>query len=479
MSARPAPLLWRSAGVRLAAVYAVLFALSALALVLFLWWATAGLLDRQVEAAIRTDAQGLYEQWQSGGLPELQSTIDDRLAENVDDDALYMLTGKDGRVLAGNMTAWPAQVNRTGRSYELPVSRAGVQGVARVEQFSLPDGSRLLIGRDVETRTPLRELLTSALLWSLVLLLVLGSAGGLIMQRLFRRMIASVSATAGAVAQGDLSRRVRLTGRGDEFDGLAETINEMLDRIARLMDGVREVSNSIAHDLRTPIARARARLEDAAAHAGTAAELRAAVLRAVADMDGVAGVFDALLRIAEIEAGTRRSAFADLDVAPMLADLAELYAAPAEERGLVLRFDAPSSLPVHGDRHLISQAVVNLLDNALKFSPPGGTVLLFAVRDGGMARIIVQDAGPGIPEGERARATERFYRGEQARQTAGSGLGLATVEAVAHLHGGSLALEDARPGLRAILVLPARQTAARVTATSSSAHAGQTSPALS
>ena len=279
------PSLWRSAGLRLAMVYALLFALSALALVLFLWWATAGLLDRQVEAAIRADAQGLFEQWQGGGLAALQTTIEDRLAENVDDDAIYLLTDREMHPLAGNLTGWPATVTAAELPYELMVSRAGISGLARVQRFDLPDGSRLLIGRDVETRTPLRGLLTSALLWSLVLLAMLGSVGGLVMQRLFRRMIASVSVTAGAIAQGDLGRRVRLSGRGDEFDGLAETINEMLDRIARLMDGVREVSNSIAHDLRTPIARARARLEDAAEHAEGATELRAAVGRAVSDLD--------------------------------------------------------------------------------------------------------------------------------------------------------------------------------------------------
>ncbi len=301
--ASPSPRLWRSAGLRLAMVYAVLFALSTLALVLFLWWATAGLLDRQVEAAIHADAQGLSEQWQDGGMPALQTTIEDRLAENADDDAIYLLVNPAMHPLAGNLAAWPAAVSQTDTSYELTVSRAGVSSMARVERFDLPDGGRLLIGRDIETRAPLRALLTSALLWSLVLLALLGSVGGLVMQRLFRRMIASVSDTAAAIAQGDLRRRVRLSGRRDEFDGLADTINEMLDRIARLMDGVREVSNSIAHDLRTPIARARTRLEDAAAHAATAEDLRAAVSRAINDLDNVAAVFDALLRIAEIEAG--------------------------------------------------------------------------------------------------------------------------------------------------------------------------------
>ena len=445
--------LWRSAGLRLAAVYAALFAVSALALVMFLWFATAGLLDRQSEAAIRTDAQGLLEQFDLGGLSALQATIEDRLVQNVDDDAIYLLIDADQKPVAGNLARWPATVTAADHLYEIMVDRSGLRGLARVQPFDLDGGSRLLIGRDIETRTPLRALLTSALLWSLLVLVVLGTVGGLVMQNLFRRMIASVSSTAGAIAQGDLGRRVRLSGRGDEFDRLAEVINDMLDRTARLMDGVRQVSNSIAHDLRTPIARARARLEDAGSHAVGADELRAAVDRAVTDLDGVAAVFEALLRIAEIEAGARRSAFAPLDAAELLTGLGELYEAAAEEHGNTLVMTAPGPLLVNGDRELIQQAVANLLDNAIKFSPAGGAIQVSAT-GGAVIEIMVSDQGLGIPEADRARATDRFFRGEAARQTPGSGLGLALVDAVAQLHGGTLRLEDASPGLRAVLVLP-------------------------
>jgi signal transduction histidine kinase len=233
----------------------------------------------------------------------------------------------------------------------------------------------------------------------------------------------------------------------------------MLERIALLMDGVRQVSNAIAHDLRTPITRARARLEDAAEHAGSEAELRAAVERAVADLDGVTAVFQALLRIAEIEAGARRSAFAEVDMGPLLADLAELYGAAAEERGLALVLDVPDTLSLLGDRELIQQAVANLLDNAVKFSPRGGRIVLSAMALGRQVRVCVTDQGPGIPEADRGRAADRFFRGEQARNTPGSGLGLALVQAVAMLHDGTLLLEDASPGLRAVLTLQSGQLA--------------------
>ncbi len=248
-------------------VYALLFAVSALALVLFLWWATAGLLDRQVEAAIRADAQGLSEQWQGGGLDALQTTIEDRLAENVDDDAIYLLTDKAMHPLAGNLTSWPAAVTQAGHALR-------PDGVARrPDQHGAGAALRPAGWQPAADRARRGDAHAAAGAAHLGAALVAGAAGaagpvgGLVMQRLFRRMIARISATAGAIAQGDLGQRVRVSGRGDEFDRLAETINDMLDRIGRLMDGVREVSNSIAHDLRTPITRARARLEDAAEHA--------------------------------------------------------------------------------------------------------------------------------------------------------------------------------------------------------------------
>jgi signal transduction histidine kinase len=435
-------------------IYALLLALSAAALALFLWWATAGLLDRQTEAAITADAQDLSERFAQGGLSALVFTIDDRLRQNVEDDALYLLTDAAMHRIAGNLDHWPQAITQAGPWYELPIERASMRTLARVQSYDLPGGLHLLIGRDVQLRAQLRSLLTDALLWALLVVGAMASLGGLVVRSLFRRTIASVSATAAAVAAGDFAQRVQLSGRGDEFDQLAETINDMLDRIGRLMEGVRQVSNAIAHDLRTPITRARARLEDAALHAETTTDLRAAIERATADLDGIVAVFQALLRIAEIEAGSRRAAFAWFDVAPLLADTAELYGALAADKGISLTANVPDHLPTFGDRELIQQAMANLVDNAVKFSPPGGAVRLSATTAATGVEITVADEGPGIPMADRERAIERFFRGEEARSTPGSGLGLALVQAVAQLHNGRLRLDDARPGLIAILTLP-------------------------
>jgi hypothetical protein len=240
---------FHSAGIRFAATYAGLLAVSGAALALFLWWATAGLLDRQTEAAITTDALGLSERWADGGLRSLVATIGDRLAGNIDDDAVYLLADSTYGQIAGNLDCWPPSVRQAGQFYELQVVRGGMRSLARVQAYDLPQGYHLLIGRDVVVRSQLRQLLTDALLWAMVIVCGLAWIGAFVVRGMFRRTLASVSDTAQAIAGGDLTQRVRLTGRGDEFDQLAEVINDMLDRIGRLMEGVRQVSHAIAHDL--------------------------------------------------------------------------------------------------------------------------------------------------------------------------------------------------------------------------------------
>lgn len=447
----------RSAGIRFAVLYAVVFGLSTIVLAASLRYSTIGLLDRQAHEAIRVDAQGLATHFTEGGLPALVLTLRNRIDENLNDNAIYLLVDPLGNRIVGNLTRWPLGIDTPHAWYTLPVERAGARSHALLRYYDLPGGFQLLVGRDVSTRSQLRHILRDGLIWALAAMLLLGFFGALLIRGLFRRSLADISATTRAIARGDLSMRVRRSGSGDEFDELAETINVMLDRIARLMDGVRQVSNAIAHDLRTPITRARARLEDAASHAQTTEELHGAINRATDDLDGVVKVFQALLRIAEIEAGSRRSAFADIDLTPVLKDLAEFYDAVAEERGIALDTAWPGQLPMVGDRDMIQQAVANLLENALKFSPPDSRVAVSARMDATHIEIHIADQGAGIPEAERSRAAERFYRAESARSTPGSGLGLALVLAIASLHDGILRLEDNHPGLRAIIVLPRRQ----------------------
>jgi signal transduction histidine kinase len=452
---RAKPLI-RSAGVRFALIYAVLFGLSSCAIAFSLWYSSIELLQRQVQVAISNDAAALEDHYNIGGLPAVAAAVQNRLEDNVDGDDIYLVTDALGGRIAGNLDHLPVGMDQPDTWYQLPVSRQGETSVALLRAYTLAGGGQLLVGRDVRARSQLHDVLRDNLLGAIALMFLLALLGAILVRSVFRRMIHDISTTSRAIARGDLSRRIAKTGDGDEFDELAEIINDMLERIARLMDGVRQVSNAIAHDLRTPITRARARLEDASLHADTAEELHGAIERATLDLDGIVGVFEALLRIAEIEAGSRRAAFAPIDLVPLLNDVDELYRVVAEEAGLLLQTNITGPLPLMGDRDLIQQAVANLLDNALKFSSAGTYIFFNARFVDGYLEISVADHGPGISEADRARATERFFRGESARNTSGSGLGLTLVAAVAQLHNGTLRLASNHPGLKAILTLPAR-----------------------
>ncbi|KXV14378.1 histidine kinase [Acetobacter malorum] len=454
----------RSVSLRFALVYGTLFVCSAVLFLSFIWWGTVGLLEHRVEQAITTDSRALFNIWSEGGPTGLTMIIDDRLEQDIDDNALYLLVNKDNKWVAGNLAEWPRQITINDHWFTMPVKRSYTEDMAKVRAYALPNGYRLLIGRDISGRTLLRKIVTDTLLWACVMVTLLAIGGGWLVRRLFRHVIHSISRTTQAITHGDMSRRMPVQGSDDELDEIAITINEMLERISRLMDGVRQVSNAIAHDLRTPITRARTQLEDAALHAKNEDELRAAIEQAVGNLDNVTSICEALLRIAQIESGARRSAFVLFDLIPALQDVCELYEAVAEEHGLRFVQHLPDHLPFFGDRAMFQQAVANLLDNAIKFSPPHGTITLSAEvlstarrTDGSRGkrlRLSVTDEGIGMSEADMARASERFFRAEQARNTPGSGLGLSLVQAIVQLHDGTLQLASNTPGLITRIEIP-------------------------
>ncbi|EHH67933.1 sensor histidine kinase [Gluconobacter morbifer] len=446
----------RSAGVNFALAYGLVFVISAGLFLSFIWWNTTGELDRQVEAAVEVDANDLAHRWADGGPAALLMAIQDRLDQNVEDDELYLLIGPEGRKYAGNLPGWPVVITSRDRFYELAIRREGFRTNAKMHAYDLSGGFHLIVGRDVRGRQLVRHVLTDTLIWAWIMVSMLAAGGALAVRRIFRQVVRSIARTTSAVAQGDLSRRIPLTG--NETDLVAETVNTMLERIDRLMDGVRQVSNAIAHDLRTPITRARARLEDASLTATSMEELHAAIDRAVVDLDHVTSIFEALLRIAQLEAGSRRAAFTVLDIAPLLTGLGELYEASAEEAGIVLALEIAPLQPVNGDPHLLQQAVVNLLDNAIKFAPAGSVITLSARMQNGQIAITVADQGPGMSAEDMSRASERFFRADAARNTPGAGLGLALVQAVVSLHGGRMELRAGEPGLLVTLFLPVAAT---------------------
>jgi signal transduction histidine kinase len=455
-----APRLLQSAGFRFAALFTVLFGAASVTLIAVLWISTAAALDRQVLAAIRADAVALTERWRNGGEGGLVDAIEERLATDLTNESIYLLQDQYGAKLAGNLVNWPANVELGMIFTRTRIMHDGIPADARVLARDL-GGLRLLVGRDESERLQLRLLLTEGVVWSLGASLLLAMIGAALVRRALERRLEPVMRTAQHIAGGDLSRRVPVAGRADEFDRLAGSMNTMLDRIQALMQGIKSVSDAIAHDLRTPIARARTKLEEAVETASGEAALRAAMEQGIADLDQISRIFQALLRIAEAEAGARRAAFAEFDLVTVLRDAEEFYGVAAEAREQRLEASFPDSIMMVGDRDLVLQAVANLLDNAIKFTPDGGVIRLLArERDDDLIEVAVADSGPGLSADERARAGERFFRADASRNTPGSGLGLSLVRAVATLHGGRVELGDAvlgatPPGLEVRMLLSA------------------------
>ncbi len=440
------PRLLHSAGFRFAALFTLTFAAGTVVLIAVLWIATAAAIDRQMLAAIRADSVALTERWRQAGPSGLIDAIEERIATDISNEAIYLLLDPQGEKLAGNLGAWPRGIEPGSAFARTRIMHEGIEEDVRVlaREFA---GWRLLVGRGEGERAQLRILLTEGVVWSLGASLLFSVIGAALIRRALANRLDPTVRTAMDIAAGDLSRRVPLSGRDDEFERLASSTNAMLDRIQALMAGIKGVSDAIAHDLRTPIARARTKLEESMQHASGEAELRVAMEQGIADLDHISRIFQALLRIAEAEAGARRAAFAPLDLPEVLRDAAEFYEAVADDKGQALETDLPSHARMVGDRDLLLQAVANLLDNAMKFTPQGGVVRLSAREfEDGSIEVTVADSGPGLPPEDRARAGQRFFRADASRNTPGSGLGLSLVRAVAALHGGRVELADALPG---------------------------------
>lgn len=436
--------LLRSTSVQLALGYALLFIVSSAALGGFLWWRTAGYLDREIDAVIVADTRAIGDRLRDFGLAGAVTAVTERVLQTADERAIYLLATPVLTPVAGNLDAWPAAVKRAPGWYQVELVHADRLHATRLLHVVLPGNFHLLVGRDVQDRAAVQREILNGFGWTAAAALAIAIAGGVLVRRAVLRRVEAINRTASAIVQGDLSRRVPVRGTSDEFDQLAQTINSMLQKIGVLIDSVRNSANAVAHDLRTPLTELRNKLE----------EMK--LPDAVADVDRIIAIFDALLRLAEIDSGERRAGFRSVDVSAVAAEAAELYAPVIEERGANLAVGAPGGIAVHGDPFLIAQAIGNLLDNAAKYAPAGSTVSL-AVRHraDGQVEIAVADRGPGIPDADKTRATERFYRGDASRSTVGVGLGLSVVDAVARLHGGALTLTDNHPGLIATLALPA------------------------
>jgi len=445
---------------RMAIGYAVLFVVSVTALFGFLYWNTAIFVDEQTEETIQAEITGLAEHYRQAGLLGLRDVISER--SKGQRLSLYLLTDPVRRPIAGNLDHWPVAETLPGGwisfAYERQFSASIKQHQARARHLVLAGGFNLLVGQDVQDQIRFERRLRLSLVWVGAFALLIGLSGGLALSRNWLRHVDAVNRTARDIMAGDLSRRVPVRGADDELDRLAKNLNDMLDRIEALMLSLRQVTDNIAHDLRSPLNRLRGRLEVALMADDDCDAYRQALSDTVKDADQLLQTFNALLLIGEAEAGLDRHVIGEIDLSARVADLIELFEPAAEDAGLALAAEIAPEIKLVGNLELLSQAFVNLLDNAIKYTPSGGRIAVKLGREAdGAVSLAVADSGPGIPASDREHVLERFVRLESCRSSPGSGLGLSLVKAVAKMHKAELALGDNLPGLIVTLRFPAQR----------------------
>lgn len=448
--------LWRTSAFRLTILYAALFSASVLTLFAFIYWSTVRVIERQTVDTVEAEIRGLAEQYRQQSLSGLIRIIDER--SGVAQNDVYLLTDPELKRLAGNLRTWPPQApdggwvrltlqkrqNGTVRPYEV-----------RARTFMLPGDHRLLVGRDTEEKTQFQRMIVETLGWSLAVALVLGLIGGIVLSRRVLARVDEMTRTARRIMAGDWSQRIAKDGSGDEFDRLAASLNMLLGRIERLMTGMRLATDSLAHDLRGPLTRLRGRIELALRQPAGAGGDRDTLADVLAQSEAAIATFDSLLKIAQAEAGMAEDEFQEVDLGAIASDAADLYEPLAEEHGLTMAVAVEDGAMVLGQPQLLAQAVGNLVDNAVKYTPEGGRISVLVRPLGEQVELCVADSGPGIPAADRERVLERFVRLEECRSTSGAGLGLSLVAAVARLHDADLTLTDNDPGLRVCLQMRA------------------------
>ena len=458
--------LFRTTAFKLTLVYLTVFAVFAACLLGYFAWNTRRLITEQITRTVDAEITGLAEQYNQGGVRRLALIIDARSRRP--GSSVYLLTTFSGDRLAGNVAmVGEGVMQRVGWSetiYRRPDDAEGVEHDALVRVFQLPGGFRMLVGRDLEERERIHDIVMAAGWWSGAIVIVLGLAGGFFVARRVLRRVDAMTETSRTIMAGNLAGRLPTAGSEDELDRLAVNLNAMLERIEALMKGFKEVSDNIAHDLKTPLTRLRNRAEEALRTGKGEADYRAALDATIEESDELIRTFNALLLIARAESGEASAPMVQFDASDIARGVAELYEPLADEKGIELKVAANGSTMMRGNRELLTQALANLLDNAIKYAaspdaPKDGTppeIVVGARGEGDTIRLSVADHGPGIAEADRGRVVERFVRLEQSRSEPGSGLGLSLAAAVARLHGGELKLEDNRPGLQAALVLPGK-----------------------
>jgi signal transduction histidine kinase len=455
--------LFRTTAVRLTLRYALAYAVVMGLLLAALYWTSSRYVDSQLEAGLEQEMFSLTGKFESGGPQQLAQAVSKREENGLEEGRYYLLIGRDGARIAGNLLGWPPDSNipYDGKVHSVWVEDDIIPGKRYQDDAywpaiarELPDGSRLLLARSVRQAEDLQELTMYLMAFILAAAVLLALAMGATLGRAILGRMDTISRAAGEIMAGDLSRRVPASGRNDEFDALADRLNSMLDRIQQLIKGIREVTDNVAHDLRSPLSRLRNRLEVTLLEGRSKDEYRDTIGKTIEDAESLIKTFNTMLDIAQLDSGNNRKQWSHVDLNTLASDLEELYRPVAEMKGQEFRLVTQEPAEITGSRDLLAQAIGNLLDNAIKYTPEGGSILLRVERLENTTEVMVCDSGTGIPESERQHVLERFVRLENSRHTQGNGLGLSLVKAVAHLHGAELRLGDAGPGLTVTLRFP-------------------------
>ncbi len=451
----------RSSTFRIALLYVALFTASVLVLFSFIYWSSVRYMADQSDTAIRAEINTLSERYEHRGLPGLRHLISNRVdRQQPTGTSIYLLTDPLGRVIVGNINRWPKVPIQDGwLNFNLKAGDLDQPSLhpARARQFQLAGGFRLLVGQDIQELNAARLRVISALGWGVALTLVLGLAGGFFISRRMLTRIDIINDTSQHIMAGDLDRRVPVGSRGDEFDQLSSNLNRMLDQIQELLDGIRQVSDNIAHDLKTPLSRLRQRLESLRESSALESDQARALEQAINEADRLLGLFNALLRIARIESESISTDVQPLALSELATDVVELYEPLAEQKHQKLKLLESAQSMVHADRDMLFQALANVLDNAVKYTPIGGIIEVNISNHRGQPVLSVCDNGPGIAKADQDKVFRRFYRGDASRSSAGNGLGLSLVSAVTRHHGTQVTLADNDPGLCVKLIFPQTQ----------------------
>jgi signal transduction histidine kinase len=446
---------FRSRTFRLALMAIAGFGMIVLSLLGYIYWSTTSYVVSRSDRAIAAEQSLLQTAYGRGGRDALEAAIKTRIAGRPFDGGLYLLADQNFKPIAGNLDSWPRGLSATRGfvNFDVP-NNAGRRSSYRALVRTLPDESHLLVGRSAEDLESFTRAIDAALAFTLLLIAVLAGVVSILVTRRTVGRIESINATSRAIMERGLAARIRLRGINDEWDELAKNLNSMLDRIEALMREVREVTDNVAHDLRTPLARIRGRLEKASSGPRKAESDQKLIDDMIGDLDDVLRIFSSLMRISQIESSARTEGFAVVDLAATARDVVELFDAAAEEKLIKLSVTGDPCVVVTGDRDLLFDAVANVVDNAIKYGKKNGSVTVTVRALEHDALIAVADDGPGIPSDEFAHIFKRFYRLERSRCTAGNGLGLSLVAAVAHLHRARIDLKDNQPGLAFRLIIP-------------------------